>query len=243
MSAPAATTALRLSERTPFAVGGRRLCFVHPNDPSRCVKVNRRDDQRFGRLDKKGRLVPARLRRGIDDNRQEHRSLTALRRRLGDRYAHFPRCHGVCDTDLGDGLVIDLLRDADGRISRSIRQTLCEGVALRDLKPAFDRFGEFLRRHNIVTRALLDHNLVARHEDDGSWTIFLIDGYGDPAFIPVASLVRTIGQKRIRRRLDDAWRRFEELERSNPSRSDWDTARWSQGFLTHRGDASQPAQR
>ena len=239
MSAPAATTALRLSERTPFAVGGRRLCFVHPNDPSLCVKVNRRDDQRFGRLDKKGRLVPARLRRGIDDNRQERRSLTALRRRLGDRYAHFPRCHGVCDTDLGDGLVIDLLRDADGRISRSIRQTLCEGVALRDLKPAFDRFGEFLLSHNIVTRALLDHNLVARHENDGSWTIFLIDGYGDPAFIPVAS-VRTSGRNAS---ADDSTTPRGAQKNSNASQRATGTTHAGAGLLTHRGDASQPAQR
>lgn len=242
MSAPTSPT-VTLRDQTPFAIGGRRLCFVDPRDPSRCIKVNRDDDARFGRLDKKGRLIPARFRRAIDDNRQERRSLTRLRKRLGDRYAHFPRCHGQCDTDLGPGLVIDLLRDADGRIARSIRQALCEGVPLADLRPAFDRFGEYLLRHNIVTRALLDHNLVAQREPNGAWSIFLVDGYGDPAFVPVASLLRPVGQKRIRRRLDDAWRRFEELERSNPSRSDWDASRWSQGFLTHRGDASRPAQR
>lgn len=220
----------------PFAVGGRRLCFVHPGNPALCVKVNRTDDDRFGRLDKPGRLVPARFRRSIDDNQHERTILSALQRRLRDRFAHLPRCHGAVDTDLGPGIVLDLIRDADGRIARTVRNLACDGIPLASLRTAFDDFGEFLLRENIVTRALLDHNIVARHEPDGAWTLFLIDGYGDPAFIPVASLVRPVGARRIRRRLDDAWQRFEQLERSNPTRDAWDDSRWSQGFLNHRGD-------
>ena len=30
---------INLDDITPFAEGGNRMCFVHPDNPSRCLKV------------------------------------------------------------------------------------------------------------------------------------------------------------------------------------------------------------
>ena len=30
---------INLSDATPFAEGGNRKCYVHPNNPNRCLKV------------------------------------------------------------------------------------------------------------------------------------------------------------------------------------------------------------
>ena len=30
---------INLDEVTPFAEGGNRMCFVHPDNPNRCLKV------------------------------------------------------------------------------------------------------------------------------------------------------------------------------------------------------------
>jgi hypothetical protein len=223
-----------LSHAEPFAIGGRRLCFVHPRNPSLCIKVNRTDDQRFLRLPKR-RIVPARFLRELDDNEHDRRVLSSLQRRLGPRFAHLPRYHGDIDTDLGRAVVLDLVRDADGRISRTVRALICEGVPLDALRPAFNAFAQYLVRYNVLTRALLDHNIAARHAADGSWSLVLIDGYGDPAAIPLASLVPPIGRARMRRRAVDAWERFERLASADPSEREFDTSRWSQGFLNHRG--------
>jgi hypothetical protein len=228
-----------LSNAEPFAIGGRRLCFVHPNDPSVCIKVNRVDDQRFDRLPRK-RIVPASLRRGLDDNRHDRRTLSALQRRLGRRYAHLPRYHGAIETDLGRGIAIDLIRDSDGRIARTIRNLIVEGVTLDELKPAFNEFAGYLVRNRVLTRALLDHNIVAARGADGGWTLHLIDGFGDPAFISLGSVIPSIGRAKMRRRAADAWRRFEELASSDPDAQRWDTSRWSQGFLNHRGAEHSP---
>jgi len=233
---PSAETAtpIVLSDAEPFAVGGRRLCFVHPLDPSLCVKVNRTDDARFGRMARK-RIVPARLRSELDDNAHERRSLLALQRRLGNRFAHLPRYHADVRTDLGPGIAVDLIRDHDGRIARTVRALLCEGLPLDDLRPAFNEFGEFLVRNRVLTRALLDHNIAARRNADASWTLFFIDGYGDPAFLPVASIIPAVGRAKVRRRLASAWERFELLAQAAPEERVFDTSRWSQGFLNHRG--------
>jgi hypothetical protein len=227
-------TPVSLSNAEPFAVGGRRLCFVHPGDPTVCIKVNRVDEQRFERLPRK-RIIPASLRRGLDDNRHDRRLLSSLQRRLGRRYAHLPRYHGDVETDIGRGIAIDLIRDADGQIARTIRNLIVEGVPLDELRPAFDEFARYLERNRVLTRALLDHNIVAARGADGGWTLYLIDGFGDPAFISLGSLIPSIGRAKMRRRAADAWRRFEELERADPDARRWDTSRWSQGFLNHRG--------
>lgn len=223
-----------LSGAEPFAIGGRRLCFVHPRNPALCIKVNRTDEQRFLRLPKK-RIIPARFLRELDDNEHDRRVLSSLQRRLGPRFAHLPRYHGDIETDLGRAVVLDLVRDADSRISRTVRALICDGVPLDDLRPAFNAFAQHLVRHNILTRALLDHNIAAQRNADDSWTLVLIDGYGDPAAIPIASLIPPLGRARMRRRAADAWERFERLANADPSERHFDTSRWSQGFLKHRG--------
>jgi hypothetical protein len=217
----------------PFATGGRRWCFVDPRDPGRCIKVNRTDDLRYGRT-QPGLLLPAKWRRAYDNNLDEHRQLSALMRRIGDAgFDHLPRTYGFVETDLGRGLVIDLFRDRDGAISRTLRELLCTGADPAQFDAPLDELGEYMVRHRVLTRTLLDHNIVAQDTDRG-WRLHLIDGVGEGAFLPIRRLVPTMARKRIRRRIE-AFRAVMRERAANPrSRDEWDTTRWSQGFLDHR---------
>jgi hypothetical protein len=233
----AALEPLRLAGTEPFGVGGRRLCFVHPLDRFKCVKVLRQDERRTVRVKKKGRLVPAALRREYDNNADEMVALEQLQRRLGDAMGrHLPRCHGIVPTDIGSGLVLDLMRDADGGISRTIRELVTQGTELSTLRPAFDVFGNFFIEHRVVTRQLLDHNIVARHEADGGWTLFLIDGLGDPSWLPLARWIPALAESKIRRNVAAAWERFERFAASGGVTDVMrKNSTWGQGMLNHRG--------
>jgi hypothetical protein len=228
---------LRLAGLEPFGVGGRRLCFVHPLDRCKCVKVLRQDERRTVRVKRKGRLVPAALRREYDNNADEMAALRKLEQQLGaEAGRHFPRCHGIVPTDRGPGLVLDLMRDADGGISRSLRELITAGLPLAELRPAFEAFGAFFLKHRIVTRQLLDHNIVARQEVGGGWTLFLIDGLGDPAWLPVARWVPALAEQKIRRNLAAAWARFEKFAASGGvTEAMRQNSTWGQGMLNHRG--------
>lgn len=231
-----ASSELKLQGLTPFGVGGRRLCFTHPEDRDKCVKVARQDDQRTVRMNRRT-LIPAHWRRKYDNNADELRQLTALFRRIGDDASqHLPCCYGMFPTDLGPGLVLDLVRDRDGQISRSLRELLSLGHPPDQFRDAFEELGEFLHQHCVLTRALLDHNLVAQERADGTWRLYLIDGYGDRAWLPVARWSRSIGRAKVQRRLDEAWGRFEKLWRQGGvPRQLIETSSWGQGFLNHRG--------
>ncbi len=228
---------IRLEGMVPFGVGGRRLCYTHPAAQDLCVKVLRQDDRRTIRMNRRT-LIPAGLRRKYDNNAHELKVLTALFHRIGSAAdQHLPRCYGMFDTDQGPGLVLHLVRDHDGRISRSLRELLSIGYDPQEFRPAFEVLGDFMLKHVVITRALLDHNVVARLRSDGQWQLYIIDGLGDRAWLPMATWLRPLGEAKVRRRLAEAWTRFEQFHRSGGVTPELISASsWGQGFLNHRGD-------
>lgn len=226
---------LALKGLEPFGVGGRRLCFVHPLDPKKCVKVLRTDGRRTVRHKKT--LIPAHWRREYDNNAHEKRILEDLEKRIGPAMAdHLPRSYGMAATDLGPGLVLDLVRDHDGGISRSIRELITTGYDLSKLRASFDEFGRFLSEHLVLTRSLLDHNLVVEMRAGGPGRIFLIDGFGDPAWLPLSGWIPALGRAKVARRIDEAWHRFEKFAAAGGVSEELRrSSSWDQGFLRHRG--------
>lgn len=226
---------LVLSDKVSFARGGRRVCYVHPEDPSRCIKVLRDDGDRFT---KTGRtIVPAIFRSEYDNNEDERRSLDRLARRLGDDYRHLPRCFGYAETDIGRGLVLDLLRDADGRISLSLRQAMQEGIGMEAIRSAYKEMANYFVSRGVVTRGILDHNLIAQQTPDGV-RLVLIDGFGDSTLVPLRSMFASMRRSVARKRTTQGWERIEGVAaRIARGDVDWDRSRWSQGLLDHRGVA------
>ena len=232
-----ATGPLKLSEAKPFGIGGRRLCFVHPEDPGKCVKVLRTDDKRTVRLAHKKRIMPSFLRREYDNNADELKELRLLEAKLGRSAMskHFPCEYGMHATDLGPGLVLDLIRDNDGGISRSIRELITNGLPLSSLRSAFESFGKFLLAHHLVTRQLLDHNIAASQQSDGGWNLYLIDGLGDRAWLSPSRWIKPFARHRIQKNLDRAWARFEEFAQSGGVTKEMiQNSTWGQGILSHR---------
>jgi len=231
---------IRLSNCKPFGVGGRRACYVHPHEPKFCIKVLRQDDDRTVRIRKSASWIPARLRREYNNNQDERDTLNGLQKKIGPKLReHFPWCHGEIDTDLGQGLVLDLVRDYDGRISYSLREHITRGLSLEEVRPAFERFARFLMKHRIITKAILDHNLALSKVTPENWQFYLIDGMGTNAFFPFSSLLPALAYRKINQKIEEAWTRFEAFSAqggvSDQLRKE---STWGQGFLNHRDDAS-----
>lgn len=177
---------LTLSDQAPFAQGGNRLCFVHPEDAGRCVKV-RRPDFSLAQL-RRSKGFPKNLRplSSFDDNREEWRVIQQIRQQLGDgAFEHIYRCYGFVETDLGDGLVCELIRDPTGPISLSLKQYLWEFGLTDSCQAALDRFRAFWLEHRVPSRNLIPHNLVVQQAADGTVRrLVAIDGLGSPNLVP-----------------------------------------------------------
>ncbi|MFT7287634.1 MAG: hypothetical protein ACI87W_001749 [Halieaceae bacterium] len=199
---------LKLRHSRPLFVGGTRYCFQHPQHANRCIKVLRPDRtgaaRKLLRRDWK-RYLPARF---LDDQRKEIIAYRELLTRAGEPlWRHVPRYHGTVDTDMGLGIVTQLMRNADGSWPQNLQQQLPQGVDA-ELARGIEEFTSAVSTLRILSRDLLPHNIIAVREATG-YRVMLVDGIGNAEMIPLANWFSYFADLKTARKI----KRF--LERSN----------------------------
>lgn len=202
-----------LSTAAPFARGGNRLCFVHPDYPDRVIKVRRPDFTLEDRRRKKGFPKNLRPLSSFDDNLEESRVMARLDRRFGEAlYRHVSRCYGFEDSDMGKGLVSELIRDASGRISHTLKQYIWDHGFDDNARSAVAAFCHDWEALGVPSRDLLLHNLVAQRDEHGRIVrLVVIDGLGGSGLIPDQWLPRALLRLRARRKTRNLYERIEAL--------------------------------
>ena len=157
-----ASDPLVLSGKEPFARGGKRHCYVHPSDSALCVKVAARAE-------------------GEDCHAQQKLDLEdyALLKKRGREavFERIPEIAGVVDTDLGPGIVMQLYRDANGRISRKLAEVVRERGLTPTLIRAIDELKQWQRKHRLLTRDTGPHNVLAVCLGEDDWKLVIIEGW------------------------------------------------------------------
>lgn len=136
----------------------------------------------------------------FDDNVRELRAFHRYARKQDQIWDHFPRCYGAESTDHGSGIVTDLIRDGDGAISRTLRCYLKEHGKTEALIAGLRDFYRVLRVHRLITRDILDHNLVVRTVNERV-AVYMIDGIGSSEFVPVVDWFRVLSLAKIERKI------------------------------------------
>lgn len=198
---------IELNDELIFAEGGRRFCFVHPDDPDKCIKtlsangdpVKRRKEAQWYK-----RLRPLSK---FDDNLRELESFRVLEQHPDSIWEHFPRCYGIESTSRGAGIVTDLIRDADGAVSKTVRQYVKAFGKTAELLSALDLFFALLQRERVITRDILDHNLVVQVDADGL-RVVMIDGFGSSEVLPFSRWFTTVGRKKVARKISRCRARY-----------------------------------
>ena len=191
---------LRLGDREPFAVGGTRRCYVHPEDEALCVKVLRPD-----RTPEARRAAASGWRRlkrlpSFDDQRKEHRAYQRLKRLGQLDYTHVPRFYGLVETDQGLGIVTALFRDSDGGFPKNLEQLLPSGMS-EPLQRAIGEFKDWLCRERFLTRDLLPHNIIAVADSRERFRLVIVDGIGNSEFLPVSHWFKLCARAKIERKI------------------------------------------
>jgi hypothetical protein len=169
----------------PIGKGRERACYVHPEDPRRAIKIpfgsdteqTRRDIKFYRRLEKRG--------------------LKQVR--------HVPVYYGWAETNLGEGLVVDLIRNYDGEISAPLNWYLAQGVPIEEFDPYLEELKEsFLQDLIIFNHDMTIGNLLVQKSSAGSAQLIAIDGLGDTVAIDWLDNIPWLVRRKIRRR----WKRF-----------------------------------
>jgi hypothetical protein len=165
----------------PIGKGRERACYVHPEDPRLAIKMpmgevsdqTERDLKFYGKLKKRGI-------KGIP---------------------HVPDFHGLCDTNLGRGIVVDLIRNYDGEISRPLNWYLAQGVPIEE----FDQFLQELKQSFLQNLIIFNHdmtigNLLFQKTSTASARLVAIDGLGDVVAIDWLDRFPLLVRRKINRR-------------------------------------------
>ena len=175
-------------EEQAFARGGNRICFVHPDNKLRCVKVLRPDRSPAIKQAKAGPLKRFKPKRYFDDNREEIRVYARIENNIGDpAWQLVPRCYGVEDTDWGPGVVTELLSDFDGRVSLTLKQIMWQEDDIVFLNDALNQFIQRWSELGMPSRKLLVHNIVVQRIDAQTYQFKVIDGLGWPDLLPLGN--------------------------------------------------------
>lgn len=191
---------LRLAHIEPFAIGGTRRCYVHPDDETLCVKVLRGDRTPSAR-----RAVATGWRQlkrlgSFDDQRKELKAYRHLTRRGQLDWSHVPRFYGTVETDRGLGIVTALLRDWDGGYPKNLEELLPGGM--NDvLDAAIAEFKDWLRRNLFLTRDLLPHNIIAVADGPERYRLVIVDGIGNSEFVPLSHWFKVCARLKIERKI------------------------------------------
>lgn len=194
------TLMIELRHTRPLFVGGTRYCFQHPQHRDQCIKVLRPDRtgaaRKLLRKDIK-RWLPARF---LDDQRKEIVAYKALLVGATERlWRYVPRYYGTVDTDMGIGIVTQLMRNSDGTWPENLRTLLPQGACI-ELRDGLDEFLSAVVELRILSRDLLAHNIIAVREDN-QYRVMVVDGIGNAELIPVSSWLDGFARRKTQRKV------------------------------------------
>jgi len=169
----------------PIGKGKERVCFVHPDDPQKAIKIS------IGSISVQ--------------SRREIKFYQKLKQRDDAHDPHIPRFYGLCETSLGQGIVVDLIRDQQGEISRPLNWYLAEGYPIEDFEPYLDELkNSFLQNLIIFNHDMTIGNLLFQKVSATSARLVAIDGLGDVVAVDWLDVFPPLLRRKILRR----WSRF-----------------------------------
>ena len=185
---------IKLSHLKPFAGGCKRNCYIHPEDANKVIKIIPPDKSPEVLHSQKiwiRRLFHSP--RSLDANRTERKKFEQLQQKLGnlkEKIPHLVEYFGKAETDLGEGLVFEAIRNFDGEVAESISDaSKTGGYDKAELLKALDCMSQSnndatiyndVGRNNIVVQIL-----KSDYEGSPKYKFYVVDGIQCRALIPI----------------------------------------------------------
>lgn len=183
---------LRLRDAKPIAVGQHRAIYAHPRDATLLVKVIREDVAKT-----RWQRWPKRLQRALHYTGfvRELKEYIAVRARHPQADPPISRMLGVVDTDLGLGLVSEMVAGPDGHAAPTLA-ALYERE--RGFQPWIEQALETLLRDLLASEVILGDlhpwNIVHGSDSRGGPRLVVVDGFGEKHLLPIRSMSRALNR-------------------------------------------------
>lgn len=188
---------LHLSEQMVINRGRERVCYIHPENSHLVIKIPRNN---------RGRNAGA--------NQDELQGYLILREE-GKDLSFVSHCHGFIDTDRGQGLVCDCIRDDDGAIAKTIWDIVVfqDECDVEYIIKVAERLCDFLMSNQIWLFDLNLKNIALKQLADGTYKPYIIDlkgRYANREFIPLSRYISYFAAKKLQRRSTQLLQRIAE---------------------------------
>lgn len=180
---------LYLDDSLVIGKGAHRICYRHPSEQNKCIKIIHSADESIQQLECK-----------------YYRQLD-----LADvSWKHLSRYYGVTETNLGTGYVYQLIRDFDGKISLSLTDYLNDHapnkIPSSSLRDALGELKRYLLDNKIVVRNLRPYNVVFQRINPTNGIAVIIDNIGHHNNLyHLSDRIAFLARKDIQKK----WRKFE----------------------------------
>ncbi len=172
---------LVLEEKHIIGQGKDRVCYMHPDDSDKCVKI-------------------IKVNHSHKQSIREHSYYRFMKRKNKDM-RFLSRYYGKLNTNLGSGLVFELCKDSDIKISKSIDYYFENNLYIESLSiiDNLKRLRENLIDNSIIFTDLSPYNILYKTDTK---TIMVIDGIGNYDFIKISNYFEILAKNKINRRFD-----------------------------------------
>lgn len=181
------STILELSPESEIAKGATRRCFLHPQNPNILIKIEKDEKS-------KSNIWEAKYYGEVAEKYGEVTGITKL--------------FGFVDTNLGKGLMVEAVRNADGGLSRRIADIVenpdkVGHWSLEKVYAAVQELTDRLIAMDIRQFDLNMGNIVIREDEKGNYTACIIDlkgPYDNKEHIPLSSWFSFFAKRKMKRR-------------------------------------------
>lgn len=155
---------LVLTKELFIAQGGERVCYHHPKDSTKVIKV----------LYKKNGVYAYNGTR----NEIEYEYYKFLER-LKIPFYHISKCYGFIDTNLGKGLIFDKVYDYTGNISISFSNAIKQNKFNNDIEDILIKeLQSYLFKNKVLFIDSGLHNILCCEYEKDRYKLVIIDGLG-----------------------------------------------------------------
>ena len=199
---------INLEEAKPFAEGGNRVCYIHPDNKSLCLKISKSEVVKNMRSNAPW-YKKLRSERSFDDNYREERAYQqrAIKENPQKIWKHLAKWYEFVETSKGLASCTELITNND-KVALNLEEYLFNKGKTSEIDEALKQFEIFLKETKLLTKNIMPHNLAVK-EDDYGLTLKIIDGLGCMSFIPLPEISNAYANRYIKRRIKLMYSRIE----------------------------------
>ena len=192
----------------PFAEGGNRVCYIHPDNKNLCLKISKQEVVKKMRSNAPW-YKKLRSEQSFDDNFREERAYQqrAIKENPQKIWRHLAKWHEFVETSKGLASCTELITNND-KVALNLEEYLFSKGRNSEINIALKEFEMFLKETKLLTKNIIPHNLAVKENDSGL-TLKIIDGLGCMSFIPLPEISDAFAKRYIKRRIELMYSRIE----------------------------------